>query len=105
MPISRRATCCRCELLSGESPPHRTSLSGEERPRGEPAVAQLHALRITQSLLARRRDRCVISVNATRPLWDVLRNKFDGKFVKFSERLWTSGAMCATTPAPLVTIV
>lgn len=38
------------------------------------------------------------------PLCVVLRNKFDGKFVKFSERVRTTSAMCAITADQIVTI-
>lgn len=109
MPILRRATCCRCELFNKAKRRYRLSLSGEERPcagsvpppAGRSTCLALHSVASHESS---REALAAPQLAQLAPLCVVLRNKFDGKFVKFSERVPTNVAMCAIISSQTLTI-
>lgn len=67
-------------------------------------VAQLAARRHSLSRFPHSVVSAALRFSVLGPLCFVLRNKFDGKFVKFSECVRTASAMCAITPSQTVTI-
>lgn len=109
MPILRRATCCRCELFNRKRQIYRSPLSGAEQPCAgsvPPPAGRSTCLAFAFSRFSRviERGACCTSARELVPLCVALRNKFDGKFVKFSERVRTNVAMCAIISSQTVTI-
>lgn len=80
------------------------SEGGGASERGERAGRSLNSLLCQSVAHTSSRVACVSSSSALEPLCVVLRNKFDGKFVKFSERARTNVAMSAIIAKQTVTI-